>query len=74
MDGVLSRIVEKDVRIGSRLNVNALLAEELESGWDKVGVVVSGPGGLCDDVRAAVAAAGKKGKTVLQLEVDAYSW
>lgn len=74
MDGVLNGIAEKDVKIGSRMNVSELLAEELSSRWPKVGVVVSGPGGLCDDVRAAVAAAGKKGNTVLELEVDAYSW
>lgn len=74
LDTVLSGIAEKDVRIGSRLNVNELLAEELDPGWGKVGVVVSGPGGLCDDVRAAVAAAGKKGNTVFELEVEAYSW
>ena len=70
----LSGIAERDVRIGNRLNVRELLADELESGWNKVGVVVSGPGGLCDDVRAAVAAAGRKGKTVFVLEVEAYSW
>lgn len=75
VDSVLSGIAEKDVRIGSRLDVGKLLAEELDSGWRKVGVVVSGPGGLCDDVRAAVSAAGKKGtNTVFELEVEAYSW
>ena len=74
VDGVLSGIAEKEVRVGNRLNINKLLAEEMDSGWPTVGVVVSGPGGLCDDARAAVAAAGRKGKTVFQLEVDAYSW
>lgn len=74
MGGVLSEIAEKDVKVGNRLNIRELLAEELDSGWRKVGVVVSGPGGLCDEVRAAVAAAGKKGPTVFELEVDAYSW
>ncbi|OCL07257.1 hypothetical protein AOQ84DRAFT_377858 [Glonium stellatum] len=74
LDGVLSEVVDKDVRIGKRLDVEQLLAEEMEAGWEKVGVVVSGPGGLCDDVRAAVAAAGKLGKTEFELEVEAYSW
>ncbi|MCJ1456008.1 hypothetical protein MMC28_006365 [Mycoblastus sanguinarius] len=74
MDGVLSGIAEKDVKVGQRLSVSELLAKESDSGWCKVGVVVSGPGGLCDNVRAAVAAAGKKGNTVFELEVDAYSW
>lgn len=74
VDGALNRIAEKEVRIGKRLNVTELLADELERGWQKVGVVVSGPGGLCDDVRAAVVVAGRKGKTLFELEVDAYSW
>ena len=37
-------------------------------------VVTCGPGGLCDDVRAAVVAAAKRGPTVFELEEDAYSW
>ena len=74
VDGVLSGIAEKNVAIGHRLDVSDLLASEVDSGWRKVGVVVSGPGGLCDDVRAAVAAAGRKGNTVFELEVEAYSW
>ena len=74
VDGVLSEIAEKNVEVCHRLNVSELLAEEVNSGWRKVGVVVSGPRGLCDDVRAAVAAAGRKGNTVFKLEVNAYSW
>lgn len=74
LDGVLSMIADKDIRIGSRLDVEALLAEEVRAGWEKVGVVVSGPGGLCDDVRAAVVAAGKRSKTEFEFEVEAYSW
>ena len=60
--------------MGSRFNVVELIEAEAEAGWERVGVVVSGPRGLCDDVRAAVAAAGSKGNTVFELEVDAYSW
>lgn len=74
LNGVLNSIAEKEVRMGTRLNISELLAEEVSSGWCRVGVVVSGPGGLCDDVRAAVVAAGRKGNTVFELEVDAYSW
>jgi len=70
----LSGVMAKDVRVGSRFDVKELIAEEVDAGWDRVGVVVSGPGGLCDDVRAAVVAAGRRGKTVFELEVDAYSW
>ncbi|KAI9807293.1 MAG: hypothetical protein M1833_000036 [Piccolia ochrophora] len=74
VDGVLSGIGEKDVRIGRRLDITALLSQEVHSGWTKVGVVACGPGGLCDDVRAAVTTAGRKEKVVFELEVDAYSW
>jgi len=70
----LGGIVDKEVRVGRRLDVVELIEVEAKAGWDRVGVVVSGPGGLCDDVRAAVVAAGRKGKTVFELEVDAYSW
>ncbi|KAK5660439.1 hypothetical protein OQA88_12983 [Cercophora sp. LCS_1] len=70
----LGGIAEKEVRIGRRFDVAELIEEEASAGWDRVGVVVSGPGGLCDDVRAAVAKAGRNGKTAFELEVDAYSW
>lgn len=76
LDGALAAVADRDVRVGRRLDITALLADEVEAGWGRVGVVVSGPGGLCDDVRAAVAAAGRRaaGRTVFELEVDAYSW
>ncbi|KAK4223854.1 putative ferric reductase transmembrane component [Podospora fimiseda] len=73
LEGALSD-VEKDVRIGSRLDIADLMEKEAQVGYNKVGVVVSGPGSLCDNVRAAVVAAGKKGGTEFELEVDAYSW
>ncbi|KAK4183900.1 putative ferric reductase transmembrane component [Podospora australis] len=66
--------VEKEVRIGKRLHIVDLLAQEVETGYKRIGVVVSGPGGLCDDVRAAVVAAERKGGTEFELDVDAYSW
>ncbi|KAL4731477.1 hypothetical protein ACLX1H_000445 [Fusarium chlamydosporum] len=63
-----------DVRIGSRFDVTALIDEEASRGWERVGIVVSGPGSLCDDVRAVVAGIARNSKTVFELEVDAYSW
>lgn len=75
LDGVVNGVVDKQVAVGGRLDFVGLLAHEIECGWRKVGVVVSGPGGLCDDVRAAVVAAGRKqSTTVFDLEVDAYTW
>jgi hypothetical protein len=73
LEGALSGIADKDVRIGSRLNIEQLLNEEIEAGWERVGVVVSGPAGLCDDARAAVAMAARRGKTEFELAVEAYS-
>ncbi|KAF4448079.1 hypothetical protein F53441_8471 [Fusarium austroafricanum] len=63
-----------DIRVGSRFDIAALIDEEASAGWKRVGVVVSGPGSLCDDVRAVVAGIGRHSKTVFELEVDAYSW
>ncbi|KAH8811243.1 ferric reductase like transmembrane component-domain-containing protein [Xylogone sp. PMI_703] len=74
LDGALSAVADKDVRIGSRLDVEQLLEDEIKSGWERVGVVACGPGGLCDDVRAAVTKAGKLRKTEFELEVEAFSW
>lgn len=74
LDAITGGLRDKDVRIGSRLEVAKLLEEEVQAGWEKIGVVVCGPGGLCDDARAAVVTAAKKGKSVFELEVDAYSW
>jgi len=74
IDSVLMGLSEKDVRIGQRFDITTLLAQEVRGGWSKIGVVVCGPSGLCDDVRAAVVAIGKKKEVVFELEVDAYSW
>ncbi|KAF2680310.1 hypothetical protein K458DRAFT_434425 [Lentithecium fluviatile CBS 122367] len=73
LDVVLDGVVDKDVSVGSRLDLQALVNQDIEAGWKKVGVMVCGPGGLCDDVRATVCAA-SKGPTAFELEVDAYSW
>ena len=74
LDTVLDGLAEKEVRIGQRLDVGALLAQEARAGWKKIGVVGCGPGGLCDEVRAVVTRMGRKGEAVFELEVDAYSW
>ncbi|CEI67977.1 hypothetical protein FVEN_g7750 [Fusarium venenatum] len=65
---------QRNICIGSRFDISALIDEEVAMGWKRIGVVVSGPGSLCDDVRAKVAAAGKASKAIFELEVDAYSW
>lgn len=74
LDTVLSSVAEKEIRIGERLDIETLLKEEAAAGYGKVGVVVCGPDGMCDDVRAIVAGLGRHGKTVFALDVHAYSW
>ena len=70
----LGKIADKEVQVGKRLDVESLLAQEVQAGWSRVGVVVCGPAGLCDDVRAAVVRFGRQVKTVFELEVDAFTW
>lgn len=74
LSSVLESIADKQVKVGQRIDVVALLNQEAQRGWKKIGVVVCGPGGLCDDVRAAVVRAGRERKAVFELEVDAFSW
>ncbi|KAI1843339.1 hypothetical protein JX266_010513 [Neoarthrinium moseri] len=74
MAGALGAIADNDIRVGSRLDISRLLDSEIAAGWTRVGVVVSGPAGLCDDTRAAVVAAAKLGYTKFEFEVEAYSW
>lgn len=75
LDGILGTIADKDIRIGRRLDVVQLLADEAEAGWGRVGVVVSGPAELCDLARQAVVDIARlSGKTEWELEVEAYSW
>lgn len=74
LDNVLHGIKDKEVRVGERLEPGALLRHEATFGYQKVGVVVCGPGSLSDEVRAVVASLGRHEKTIFELEVDAYSW
>lgn len=74
VEGALRGIADKQVRVGTRTDIAGVLAAEVEAGWARIGVVACGPGGLCDDVRAEVARAGRRSGVVFELEVDAYSW
>ncbi|KAI6357327.1 hypothetical protein MCOR25_007712 [Pyricularia grisea] len=72
---VLDGVADKVVKLGGRLDPEALLEEEVLAGWGRVGVVVCGPAGLCDATRAAVVRLGRRHKeTVFELEVDAFGW
>jgi predicted ferric reductase len=75
LDSVLKSIREKEVVVGGRLDTETVLKREQEIGWKRIGVVVCGPGGLCDAVRDGVARRGRADKGVVwELDVEAFSW
>ncbi|KAH6625273.1 ferric reductase like transmembrane component-domain-containing protein [Boeremia exigua] len=71
MDG----IKEKHVHVGERFDVGAVLGREKGEGWNRIGVVVCGPGGMCDEVRSSVSQrARESSRTRWELDVEAFSW
>ncbi|KAF2841706.1 ferric reductase transmembrane component 4 [Patellaria atrata CBS 101060] len=74
LDPILKSVTDREIRIGERLDVDRLLRQEAQAGYKRVGVVVCGPGSLCDDVRAIVSSLARHEKTIFELEVDAFSW
>jgi predicted ferric reductase len=74
LESVVQSVADREIRIGERLDVSALLRQEVQAGYKKVGVVACGPAGLCDDVRAMVSSLGRHEKTVFELEVDTFGW
>jgi predicted ferric reductase len=66
--------VESNILVNQRLNVTEVIQSEVRNGWIDIGIVVCGPGALCDDVRReAVRIAGDSGVKI-ELDVDAFSW
>ncbi|KAH4897678.1 hypothetical protein HBI80_190790 [Parastagonospora nodorum] len=70
----LQDLSEKEVRVGSRFNIQDLLEHEEAEDWQRIGVVVCGPGTLCDDVRSLVAKRARSGVASWELDVEAFSW
>jgi predicted ferric reductase len=68
------RHVEQDIVVGTRLDLVELLEKEVKGGWKDVGVVVCGPGGMCDDLRREVVRVSKEQKVKIELDVEAFSW
>jgi predicted ferric reductase len=68
------RHIEQDIVTGKRLNLAGLLEKEVGGGWKDVGVVVCGPGGMCDTVRQEVVRVSKESKVRIELDVEAFSW
>ncbi|KAL2430091.1 Ferric/cupric reductase transmembrane component B [Exophiala dermatitidis] len=76
LSSVLGKVREKEIYIGKRLDISALLRDEASLGWSKIAIVVCGPGEMCDDVRAIVARLAREmaDRCSFELEVDAFSW
>jgi predicted ferric reductase len=66
--------VEQDIVIGKRLDLSGLLKKEVAAGWKDIGVVVCGPGSMCDDLRREVVRVSKAQKVKIELDVEAFSW
>jgi predicted ferric reductase len=66
--------VEQDIVIGKRLDLSMLLEKEVAAGWKDIGVVVCGPGSMCDDLRREVVRVSKAQKVRIELDVEAFSW
>ncbi len=60
LQDVLSHVDDKEICVGRRLDIAALLATEAEAGCEKLGVVVAGPAAMCDDARAMVSQVAKR--------------
>ncbi|OAG34821.1 hypothetical protein AYO21_11035 [Fonsecaea monophora] len=73
---LLDQIRDKEIVVGQRLDISGLLKDQADLGYSKMGVVVCGPPGMCDDVRATVArlAREKSGRCSFELEVDTFGW
>lgn len=73
---VFDGLHEKQIIVGKRLDLTALLHEEAHAGWSNIAVVVCGPASMCDDTRAIVSQLGRAraGGCSFELAVDAFSW
>lgn len=66
--------VERSILVGGRNSVERALQAEVDAGWGLVGVVVCGPGRMCDEVRNRVSALGRSSRTKWELDVEAFLW
>lgn len=66
--------VEHNIIVNQRLNITELIQCEVANGWRDIGIVVCGPGALCDDVRRETVRIGNESGVKFELDVDAFSW
>jgi hypothetical protein len=74
LSAVLDEVREREIGVGRRLGINGLLQDEANLGWPKIAVVVCGPAGMCDDVRAAVTGLNKEKAGDWSFELEVYSF
>jgi hypothetical protein len=70
--------VEVMTKVGGRFDLGGLVEEAAETaergGGGSLAVVVSGPAGMADGVRLAVAGVAARGKVVVEFWEESYSW
>ncbi|TLD23721.1 hypothetical protein PspLS_06922 [Pyricularia sp. CBS 133598] len=66
--------VEVETTVGKRVDVAAVLEHEVLAGGGLLGVVVCGPPGMADEVRAKVAQLGRSGRRAVVFVDEAFSW
>ncbi len=69
--------IEKEVAVGKRLDLRDLLEREVAAEDGDVAVVVSGPAGMADDVRAIVSEMGRRRdgkKRRIELVEESFTW
>ncbi|KAI1360843.1 ferric-chelate reductase [Xylaria arbuscula] len=76
LSAVLNQVKEKEISVGQRLDFTSLLRDEANLGWPRIGIVVCGPVGMCDHIRAITVRLGraKAGQCTFELQVDTFSW
>ncbi|KAI6585061.1 hypothetical protein MCOR07_002314 [Pyricularia oryzae] len=66
--------VEVETSVGKRVDLGAALEQEVLAGGDLLGVVVCGPPGMADEVRAKVTQLGRSGRRAVVFVDEAFSW
>lgn len=66
--------LDADITVGGRVDVPAVLEAEVAAVWKDVGVLVCGPGGMCDEVRKVVVRLSKEKGVRIELDVEAFTW
>ncbi|KAL8294636.1 hypothetical protein RB597_007747 [Gaeumannomyces tritici] len=66
--------VAVETSVGARVDVRAVVRDEMAAGRGPLGVVVCGPPGMADDVRAAVAELGRSGRRAVVFVDETFGW